>query len=73
MNQKEKNRYWIVAEFWAMCERREVSLSYAATLLGVHKTFLFQIKSGKCKASHKIVYRMAYLLYIEKLDFSRLT
>ena len=72
MNQRQKNNYWVLAEFWAMLERQQIKLNYAARLLGVDRSFLYQLRRGKSKLSSRIADKMGFLLYIEKQDASRL-
>lgn len=72
MNQREKNRYWIVAAFFEMCERLNISQKQGARMVEVTRAMLCHIRRQRRKPSDQVVKKMGYLLYIEKVDKSRL-
>jgi hypothetical protein len=73
MDQCQKNNYWILAEFWAMCERQQIKQCCVARALGVSASMIFQMRRGIRKPPRPLVFKMGYLLFIEKSDAARLT
>ena len=72
MTQRDKNRFWVMAAFFEMCERLEISQNRAAVLLEIDRSMLCHLRHQRRKPSTKIVHKMGYLLYLEQQDKSRL-
>ena len=66
MNQTNRDRYWVMAEFTAFRLSKNMSRNKAAKLLGVNYETLRRLERQEEKLTPRIVERMSFLILVDR-------